>query len=210
MIKWKQHPEYTAFLMEYIPGHTESEIREAFNERFGIILSEGHICNFKNKHKIKSGTKGGCFPKGHVPANKGKKMSPEQYEKAAPTMFKKGQAPVNYRPVGSERISVDGYIEIKVEDPNKWRLKHRVAYEQYHNVTLTANDSIIFLDGDHLNLEKDNLYRMTRAELVRYNQDKLYCSDREISRVAANIAKLKDKKGRAKNDRSSERNDKGA
>lgn len=195
MIRWKDHPEYTEFLMEYIPGHTEGEIREAFNDRFGIILSEGNIGNFKHRHKIKSGTHGGRFVKGQIAINKGKKMSPELYAKAAPTMFKKGHSPSNYRPVGSERISVEGYIEIKVEDPRKWRLKHRVVYEKYHGVKLTSNDAIIFLDGNKKNLEIDNLYRMTRAELVRYNQDKLHCSDKDISRAAANIAKLKNKRG---------------
>ena len=206
MIKWQDHPEYTDFLMEYIPGHTEGEIREAFNERFGIILTEGNIGNFKHKHHIKSGTHGGRFEKGHKPMNKGQKMSSEIYAKLAPTMFKKGQVPQNHRPVGSERISIDGYIEIKVKDPRTWRLKHRVIYEQYYGIKLTSNDAIIFLDGNRLNLEIDNLYRMTRAELVRYNQDKLHCSDKDISRAAANIAKLKNKRGRV-NDRSTEKRD---
>lgn len=204
MIKWKQHPEYGEYLMEIIPGHTESEIRELFYQKFGITLSEGNIGNFKHRNKIKSGTNGGRFEKGHKPMNKGQKMSPEIYAKLAPTMFKKGQEPTNYRPVGSERISVDGYIEIKVKDPRTWRLKHRVIYEQYYGIKLTSNDAIIFLDGNKLNLEIDNLYRMTRAELVRYNQDKLHCSDKDISRAAANIAKLKSKRGRV-NDRSAEK-----
>lgn len=28
-----------AFMREYIPGHTEGEIRAAFSERFGIVLT---------------------------------------------------------------------------------------------------------------------------------------------------------------------------
>lgn len=207
MIKWKQHPEYVAFMMEYIPGHTENEIRAEFEKRFDVSITISQIGNFKNKHHIKSGTIGGRFEKGHIPANTGKKMSPEMYATLAPTMFKKGEAPGNYRPVGSERVSVDGYIEIKVKDPRTWKLKHRVVYEQYHGVKLTKDDAIIFLDGNHFNLEIDNLYRLSRAELVRYNNDKLHCSDKDISRVAANIAKLKTKRGQA-NDRKTEGNNK--
>ena len=45
-------------------------------------------------------------------------------------MFAKGNVPPNHRPVGSERISKDGYIEVKVAEPNKWRLKQRVVYEE--------------------------------------------------------------------------------
>ena len=56
------------------------------------------------------------FPKGHTPVNKGKRVSPETYAKCQPTMFKKGQTPVNHRNVGSERVNVDGYIEIRDEE----------------------------------------------------------------------------------------------
>lgn len=69
MIKWREHPEMVQFMMDYIPGHMESEIREEFNKRFGIILTEGQIGNFKFKYGIKSGTHGGCFQKGQIPKN---------------------------------------------------------------------------------------------------------------------------------------------
>ena len=66
-------------------------------------------------------------------------------------------------------------------------------YEKYHNVKLTSNDAIIFLDQNHLNFSEDNLFKLTRAELARYNQDKLYRDDADISLSAAVIAKLKTK-----------------
>ena len=46
------------------------------------------------------------FHKGHIPTNKGKKVSPEIYEKMSPTMFKKGHINENKRAVGSERVNV--------------------------------------------------------------------------------------------------------
>ena len=191
MIKWKKNPDMVAYMKQIIPGHEESEIRAMFLEKFSSELSESQIGNFKNKYKIYSGTHGGCFKKGQVPMNKGKKMSPEVYEKVKHTMFHKGHTPVNHRPVGSERINVDGYTEIKVAEPNKWRLKQRLVYEEYYGVTLTSNDVIIFLDGDKQNLDINNLYKMTRAALVRYNQDGLYSDNPEQSRAAANVAILK-------------------
>ena len=57
-------------------------------------------------------------------------MPKEVYEKVKHTMFAKGNVPPNHRPVGSERISIDGYIEVKVAEPDKWRLKQRVVYEE--------------------------------------------------------------------------------
>jgi hypothetical protein len=190
MIKWSKEPEMVKFLIGYIPGHQESEIRSAFLERFGITLTEAQIGNFKHKYGVKSGTHGGRFEKGQPALNKGKKMSQEQYKKCSGTMFRKGHSPQNHREVGSERINVDGYIEIKVEEPNKWRLKQRVMYEKYHNVKLTRNEAIVFLDGNKLNLAEDNLFCLTRAELVRYNQNKLRGEDSETGLGAALLAKL--------------------
>lgn len=200
MIKWLEHPEYVEFLREFIPGHTESEIRQAFDEKYHIILTEGQIANFKTKQGIKSGTHGGRFPKGHVPQNKGKKMPPETYAKVQGTMFKKGQMPTNHREIGSERINVDGYTEVKVAERNRWKLKQRVVYEEQHGVKLTSNDVIIFLDGNRQNFDQDNLYRLTRQELARYCQDHLYARDPDISRAGAQIAKIKTKIGELKHE----------
>ena len=193
MISWKKHPEMENFLKEIIPGHDEHFIRAAFEEKYGITLTKSQIKNFKVLRNVPSGTVGGRFEKGHISHNKGKKLSPERYEKAKATMFHKGNIPVNHREVGSERMNVDGYIEIKVAEPNKWALKHRIMYEKYHNVKLTSNDAIVFLDQNHRNFSEDNLFRLTRAELARYNQDKLYRDDADISLSAAAIAKLKTK-----------------
>ena len=198
MIKWREHPEMVEFMMEYIPGHQEPEIRAEFEKRFGIVLTEGQIGNFKNKYKIHSGTHGGCFKKGQVPMNKGKKMSPEVYERVKHSMFHKGHTPVNHRPVGSERINVDGYTEVKVAEPNKWKLKQRFIYEEATGEKLTKNDIVIFLDGDRQNFDINNLVRMTRAELVRYNQDHLYGEEVEINKTAVLVAKLKAKTGEAR------------
>ena len=197
-IHWLEHPELVEFLKNYIPGHSEEEIREAFRDRTGITLTEGQICNFKYKHKVKSGTHGGQFVKGQQAHNKGKKMPPEVYEKAKATMFKPGTIPPNWRPVGSERTDRDGYTMVKIADPNKWILKQRLIYEQLHGVKLKKNEVVIFLDGNRQNFSADNLHKLTRGALARYNQDRLYCEDKNISCAAAMIAELKDKTGELK------------
>ena len=72
------------------------------------------------------------FMKGHIPANKGKKMSPEVYVKCSSTMFRKGNITCNTRPVDFERLTKDGYTEVKTAEPNVWKLKHRLIWEQVH------------------------------------------------------------------------------
>lgn len=191
-ISWLGHPEYVKFLKAYIPGHTEEEIRTAFEKKYGYRLTEGQIGNFKHKHKVRSGTKGGQFVKGQQAHNKGKKMSPEVYEKVKATMFRKGNIPPNWRPVGSERTDGEGYTSVKVAEPNEWMLKQRFIFEQLHGVKLKKNEVVIFLDGNRQNYSPDNLYKLTRGALARYCQDGLYCEDGRISCAAAMIAELKD------------------
>lgn len=101
------------------------------------------------------------FGRGHVLANKGKKMSPELYARCAPTMFKKGRPSLNHREVGSERVNVDGYIEVKVAEPNKWRLKNRVVWEQA-NGPIPPGHNVQFRNGDKLDCRLENLYLIDR------------------------------------------------
>lgn len=199
LIRWQEEPEKTRFLIEYIPGHEESEIKAAFMERFGILLSESQIGNFKHSHNIKSGTNGGRYRKGHIPCNKGERMSKEVYEKCANTMFKKGHMPHNHRNVGSERIDDEGYTMVKVAEPKKWSLKHRILYEEYHNEKLKPSDTIIFLDGDKNNFSEDNLIKMSRSELLRYNRDGLYEQNAPTNLSAVLVAKLKARIGEKRN-----------
>lgn len=106
------------------------------------------------------------FKKGSIPPNKGKKMSPEIYEKVKETMFKKGNSPVNHREVGSERINVDGYIEIKVAEPNMWRLKHRLIWEQ-HNGIIPEGCNVQFKNHNTLDCRIENLYLISKSEQMR-------------------------------------------
>lgn len=124
-------------------------------------------------------------------------MSPEVYEKAKATMFKKGNIPKNYRPVGSERKTKDGYIEIKVKDPNKWRLKHNVIWEKHYG-KITKGNIVMFLDGDKLNTDISNLKLIKRSELLIMNRYHMYGENAEITDAATNLAKLIDTTNAAK------------
>ena len=74
-------------------------------------------------------------------------MSKQSQKLCRETTFKKGNRPHNYRPVGSERITVDGFVEIKVADPNKWDLKSRVIYQEKYG-KIPKGYKIIYLDGN--------------------------------------------------------------
>lgn len=122
------------------------------------------------------------FRKGATPANKGKKMSSELYAKCAPTMFKKGRPSLNRRPVGSERVNVDGYIEMKIQEPNKWALKHRFVWEHFHG-PIPEGHNIQFKDGNKENCSLDNLYLISRADQLKNENSLMARYPEDIQKV---------------------------
>ncbi len=164
----KYTEEMKQFILDNYKGASNAELTERFNSKFGTKVSLGQMKSYKGNHGLNSGLTG-KFEKGHIPQNKGKKMSAEMYEKVKHTMFKKGHIPQNHRPVGSERVNVDGYIEVKVKGPNIWELKHRLVWERANGV-IPKEAGIIFLDGNKLNCSIDNLRCVTRAELLYLNR----------------------------------------
>lgn len=184
------------YLIENVKGITLKELTNKFNKQFSLDLSEGAIANRKVKLGIQSGIVGGQFQKGQESWNKGKKMSPSQYKKAAPTMFKKGNIPANRRPIGSERVdNRDGSILIKVQDGHlqkNWMSKSRYVYEQAYG-KIPKGHKIIFADGNNRNFNLDNLILVSNAEELIMNKRKLMSKDAEFTKTGAIIAKVLDK-----------------
>lgn len=193
----KYSAEEHQFLIDNVKGITLKELTRRFNEKFNTNLTENAISNQKTKLGIRSGI-GGQFPKGHIPANKGKKgyMSPEQYEKCKATMFKKGNIPANHRPIGSERIdNRDGSILIKIQDGHlqkNWMSKSRYIYEQAHG-KIPKGYKVIFADGNNRNFDLDNLILVSNAEELIMNQRKLMSNDAEFTKTGVVIAKVLNK-----------------
>ena len=184
--------KWTKFELDYLRliswNRSHKDIARMFNDHFKLDIPRTAIVGAMQRNNIQTG-RTGYFRKGNIPHNKGKKMPPEVYEKAKATMFKKGNIPSNYRPVGSERTTVDGYREIKVADPNKWELKHRYIYEQHYG-KIPKEDIVIFLDNDKTNFDINNLKCISRKEHLYMNENKFRFEDRDITYTAVNIAKL--------------------
>ena len=90
--------EEKAFIQEYAHGHSHREITDECNKRFHSGLGIDQIRAYLKNHKITTG-RTGRFEKGHVPANKGTHIGGWE-----PTQFKKGNMPVNHKPVGTESV----------------------------------------------------------------------------------------------------------
>lgn len=201
MYGMKYTDEMKQFILDNYKGRYNQELADLFNQKFNTNITSRTIKSYKANNKLNSGLTG-KFRKGQTPHNKGKKMPKEVYEKVKHTMFAKGNVPPNHRPVGSERISKDGYIEVKVAEPNKWRLKQRVVYEEAKG-KIPEGCPIIFLDENKRNFDIDNLRCITRSELLYLNCNGLNNSN-EITETGILMARL----DRAKNKKKQELKDK--
>lgn len=188
--KWSFEEE--KILIDNAYEHTNKEIQDLLVE-IGSNRSISAIQHRKNKLGLKCSYNAGCFKKGNVPFNKGKKwadyVSKKGQENSRKTTFKKGNIPHNHRPVGSERITKDGYTEIKIKEPNKWQLKHRYIYEKKYG-KIPDGMNLIFLDGNKQNIELSNLKLVSRAEDLIMNTNKLFTKDKELTNSGVLIAKV--------------------
>lgn len=116
------------------------------------------------------------FHKGLVPWNKGTKGVTGVHEACRKTQFKagvrQGVAVKLYQPIGTERISKDGYLERKVNDDlpsqKRWRAVHLIVWETA-NGPLPKGYAVTFKDGDKRNFALENLALLSRADLMRRN-----------------------------------------
>lgn len=72
-------------------------LSQVYNRAFAMRIKKDPV--YLRSTQFPAGYLGGKatqFQRGHVPANKGYKMSKEVYEKAKPTMFKKRQPSIQY------------------------------------------------------------------------------------------------------------------
>jgi hypothetical protein len=125
----------------------------------------------------------------HVPTNKGKEMSADLYAKCAPTMFKKGNKPHNCKHDGAERISVDGYMEVRIKE-GKYKYKHRVIYEQHYG-PIPDGMIVRFKDGNKMNLNLDNLELIDRGQNMLNNTIQRF--PKELIQTIRLVNKLKTK-----------------
>ena len=94
------------------------------------------------------------------------------------------------KPIGSEKINCHGYVIVKVNESNKWRLKHHLVYEEYYGERLGECDKVMFLDGNKINFNPENLVKVSNSEQVCLESNKLIGGNTELNRSAVTLAKL--------------------
>jgi len=176
----KYADSYTADLLKILPGRTISSICGHANilklHKSELFYASGMGGRISSENDIGVETR---FTKQMPGWNKGKKqsdyMSPEKIERTKATRFKKGQDPHNTVPIGTERFSKDGYIEVKVRhlkdgDANNknFEFKNRIIYEK-HFGPIPEGMIVEFVDRDKLNFEPSNFCLKSRKENLLQN-----------------------------------------
>lgn len=188
----KYTTEEHEFLKTFAPNHTYKEIVDEYNSRFVEPITVSRVKAYMSNHKINTGLTG-CFKKGHVPHNKGKRCP--TVGRMAETQFKKGHLPHNTRTVGYERTSKDGYVEVRCEmkkdrnvGDNNFVLKHRLVWEQA-NGPIPENHIVIFLDGNKQNCTLENLALISRAEHLQMTRAGLRSENPKFTETGVLIAR---------------------
>lgn len=156
-------------LVNYFSRTKESIYNKA--HLLGLKKSEEFIAKAKiqwGEHLREIGKKH-RFKKGMDTWNKGLKG----YMGANVTSFKKGQLPKCYLPVGTETEDKDGYVKVKVQDPNIWELKHRVVWKERFG-SIPDKHAVIFIDGNKRNFDLTNLALVHRRDLLYFNRHGKY------------------------------------
>lgn len=198
------------FIMKNYKGVGPSEMAVRVSKKFNVNATRSIVKGFYSRNHLNSGVTG-YFKKGNIPNNKGKKQSefltPEAIERTKATRFQKGNLPPNTKPIGYERITQDGYIEVKIKmrpsrkDCNdNFKAKHIIEWEK-HNGPVPKGMVLRFLDGNKQNCSIDNLELVTKAENLQITRKNLSSSNPEITRAGIAIAKLSVATSERRNDK---------
>lgn len=160
-----------AFLKEVSPGKSYAEIADAFNARF-------RDRDYVMPHQVKAAMKYRRIPYSSPLSRTG----------------------TRHVPVGSTNVVEFGtqkngdryrYQMVKVAEPNIWRRKSLLEWERHYG-PLPDGKMIIFLDGDTLNSDIDNLYAVSRGVHFRLNKYRVMKPNREYMLTAIRIAEMED------------------
>ena len=165
------------------------DLHKRFCERFNRYdVSQNNLCALRKRNGWRTG-RTGHFAKGFC-SHRGGPGGPNK------TIFKKGSIPANRKPLYTERVSVDGYVEIKVPEknphtgaPTRYVLKHRWVWEKA-NGPVPADHVLKFKDGDKTNCDIENLELMHRGVLAILNKTGYDDAPEEVKPAMLTRAKL--------------------
>lgn len=167
-------------LASLYPDTSNAVLSRVFNRPARAIGLKARSMGLKKSAKFMAYESGRIRP-GQTPWNKGVKGSTGTQAGCLATQFRPGRDPSearNYRPIGSLRITKDGYLEQKTTDDQsvyparRWVAMHRIVWER-ENGQVPPGHIVVFRQGmlttDTDLITVDRLECITRAENMRRN-----------------------------------------
>jgi len=177
------------FVIANNKGKTNKEMAALVSNAFHKQINDKQIKAIRGRLKIDSGLTG-RFKKGHIPPNKGRKgYHTPGSEKG---WFKKGHTPWNHANIGDEAWTTDGYLKVKIAEPNIWVYKHILIWEKYMG-KVPAGYMVTFKDQNHANCVLENLTLITKSENAIMNCQGLRNEDPQLTETGILLARLKSK-----------------
>lgn len=180
-------------LRRLYPDHTADVVGKLLGRKAGSVHAKANQLGIEKSKAFKASDMSGRIRRGkHHPAMVASRFQPgltpwnkgSNYVaggRSAETRFKKGRLAHearNYVPIGSHRLSKDGYLERKVtDDPclvpaRRWAPVARIVWEKEHG-PVPENHMVVFLPSRFTNkleeLTVDRLECISRGENARRN-----------------------------------------
>ncbi|WP_422101965.1 HNH endonuclease signature motif containing protein [Vreelandella sp.] len=163
-------PEDLAALAKVYPDTDNATLARIFRRSLSSIKNAAVNNELKKSAAYLEREKPGQFRSGHPTWNKGTHFRPRGSEKG---QFKPGHKPHTWLPIGSERVTKDGYLQRKLSDtgypPRDWVPVSHIEWEKHHGKPVPKGHAVIFRDGNSRNFGPANLELISRADLMRRN-----------------------------------------
>ena len=140
--------------------------------RIGLYKSAAFLARLRsdvNQKLLLSGETTRFHP-GQKPWNRGIRF--DVGGRSSETRFKPGHKTHNWRPIGYERMTWDGYLERKVTDTGVKRIDYRLVHHLVWRAAgreIPPGHALTFRDGDKRNFDLDNLELLPRKQLMQRN-----------------------------------------
>ena len=161
----------------------KTDLHDKFCQEFSRTDATAENLNSLRKRNGWATGRTGRFKKGHIPSPLARPKGPNK------TSFKKGARPHNWKPVGSTRINVDGYLEIKTEDPRKWEQAHTLLWREHYGA-IPIDHFVVFIDGNQNNVIVENLELITRLENLQINRLRCRSQPVQVQETVRTLGKL--------------------
>lgn len=182
---FKPNEEQQKWIEENQKGISRLELSKKFNKKFKENFEVNQFRNYLTKKGLRNGldTK---FKVGKVPDNGHRFVSNDP--RSIPYQFKKGHISHTTLPIGTIREHY-GYQTIKVEEPNVWKKRHQLIWEEHYG-EIPKGHRVMFKDQDKSNLTIENLMLVKEVELAMMNRFDLVKPNKTLTEIGHTVSKI--------------------